>query len=442
MKKLRTTLYLIAAVLVLFQIKSSAQGRFGKDSAECVNSLNFYQDFLQQGSMEDAYSNWKQAMQYCPPKVSQNLYINGRKILLHRINNHKGSVEEREAMIDSLLQLADKRASLFPKNAKRAQEGKLSDVMVFYGQNPEKTEMIFKYLDSYATDFGAEADHQLVVNAMIKATELLNVQKLTEEDVMNLYSKYNNIFEARRAANPTDASIDEAETMLQNAFIKSGIATCENLVKVFTPRFEQNQEDTALLNTISSLLHFNKCVDTELFAKVVAQKYKLAPTAGAAFFLYTVFNEKGDEETALNYLKEATNVATGVDKGTYLYALATIHFRNHSYGQAVSVAKQAAELNPKYAGKAELLIGTIWAAASCGGDEIAKRAKFWVATDYMQRAKAKDPSLTEECNKNIATYSRYFPTAQDAFMYDLTDGKGYSISCNGMSASTTVRTQK
>ena len=302
--------------------------------------------------------------------------------------------------------------------------------------------MIFKYLDSYATDFGTEADHQFVVNAMIKATELFAVQKLTEEDIMSLYSKYNNIFEARRAANPTDESIDEAEAMLQNAFIKSGVATCDNLVKVFTPRYEQNQEDTALLNTISYLLNSNNCIDTDLFQKVVAQKYKLSPTAGAAYYLYTLFNEKGDEATALKYLKEAANVATGVDKGVYLYYLATIHYRNRSYGEAVAMAKQASELNPKYAGKAELLIGTIWASASCGGDEIAKRAKFWVATDYMQRAKAKDPSLTEECNKNIAIYSRYFPTAQDAFMYDLTDGKGYSISCSGMSASTTVRTQK
>ncbi|MBQ1747975.1 MAG: hypothetical protein II041_04735 [Bacteroidales bacterium] len=89
-----------------------------------------------------------------------------------------------------------------------------------------------------------------------------------------------------------------------------------------------------------------------------------------------------------------------------------------------------------------MLIGTIWAASPCGGDEIAKRAKFWVATDYMQRAKAKDPSLADECNRNIARYSAYFPKAEDAFMYDIVNGQSYSVSCNGMSASTTVRTIK
>ena len=441
MKKLRFALYLLAAALFLVPGETSAQGRFGKDSAECVNNLNFYQDYLRQGNMEEAYSYWKDAMKFCPPRVSQNLYINGRKILLHRLSKTTDATA-RAGIMDSILNLAETRASLFAKNAKKAKEGRLSDIMVFYGQDPQKAKMIFDNLDAYATEFGAEADHELVVNAMIKATELFTAGQKTEEDIMNLYSKYNDIFEARRAAMPGDTTIDAAEAMLQNAFINSGVATCENLIKVFTPRFEQNQEDMAQLKVISSLLNSNECTESDLFSKVVAQMYKLEPSAGTAYYLYRFFNSKGDKSTALDYLKEATNVAEGVDKGTYLYELATIQYSNHQYGAAVSTARQAADLNPKYAGKAEMLIGTIWAATPCAGDEIAKRAKFWVATDYMQRAKAKDPSLANECDRNIARYRNYFPTAQDAFMYDLTDGKGYSVSCGGMSASTTVRTLK
>ena len=441
MKKLRFALYLLAAALFLLPGEITAQGRFGKDSAECVNNLNFYADFLRQGNMDEAYSYWKEAMKFCPAKVSQNLYINGRKILLSRLNK-TADVADRDKIIDSILILAETRAQLFPKNAKKAKEGRLSDLMVFYGQNPDKANTIFNNLDAYVTEFGPEADHEIIVNSMIKATELFAAGQKSEEDIMNLYSKYNDIFEARRAAMPEDTTIDAAEAMLQNAFINSGVATCDNLIKVFTPRFEQNQDDMAMLKTISGLLNSNECTESDLFSKVVAQMYKLEPSAGTAYYLYRFFNSKGDKSTALNYLKEATNVATGVDKGTYLYELATIHYSNHQYGAAVSTARQAAELNPKYAGKAEMLIGTIWAATPCAGDEIAKRAKFWVATDYMQRAKAKDPSLAGEADRNIARYRNYFPTAQDAFMYDLTDGKGYSISCGGMSASTTVRTLK
>ena len=333
MKKLRFALYLLAAALFLVPGETSAQGRFGKDSAECVNNLNFYQDYLRQGNMEEAYSYWKDAMKFCPPRVSQNLYINGRKILLHRLSKTTDAAA-RAGIMDSILNLAETRASLFAKNAKKAKEGRLSDIMVFYGQDPQKAKMIFDNLDAYATEFGAEADHELVVNAMIKATELFTAGQKTEEDIMNLYSKYNDIFEARRAAMPGDTTIDAAEAMLQNAFINSGVATCENLIKVFTPRFEQNQEDMAQLKVISSLLNSNECTESDLFSKVVAQMYKLEPSAGTAYYLYRFFNSKGDKSTALDYLKEATNVAEGVDKGNYLYELATIQYSNHQYGAA------------------------------------------------------------------------------------------------------------
>ena len=58
----------------------------------------------------------------------------------------------------------------------------------------------------------------------------------------------------------------------------------------------------------------------------------------------------------------------------------------------------------------------------------------------MQKAKNADPSLAEEANRMIGQFSRYYPSTQDAFMYDLSNGQGYTVSCGGFSASTTVRT--
>ncbi len=89
-----------------------------------------------------------------------------------------------------------------------------------------------------------------------------------------------------------------------------------------------------------------------------------------------------------------------------------------------------------------MIIGQIWAASNSSGNEMEKRAKFWVATDCMQRAKNLDESLAEEANKNIARYRAYFPKTADAFMFDLTDGKSFTVSCSGMTATTTVRTNK
>ena len=60
----------------------------------------------------------------------------------------------------------------------------------------------------------------------------------------------------------------------------------------------------------------------------------------------------------------------------------------------------------------------------------------------MLKAKNADPSMAEEVDKQIATYRQYYPLQSDAFMYDIVDGDRFQINCNGMSESTTVRTQK
>jgi hypothetical protein len=94
------------------------------------------------------------------------------------------------------------------------------------------------------------------------------------------------------------------------------------------------------------------------------------------------------------------------------------------------------------AGKAYMLMGTIWGSTVCQGNEIERRAPYWVAVDFMTKAKNADPALEEEANNHIRQYAAYYPQTAEAFMYDITDGQSYTVSCGGMRAVTTVRTQK
>ena len=93
-------------------------------------------------------------------------------------------------------------------------------------------------------------------------------------------------------------------------------------------------------------------------------------------------------------------------------------------------------------GAAYYLLGATWGAARGTGNGVESRAKCWVAVDYLQKAKAADASLTEDCNKLISAYSVYYPQKAEAFMYDVVDGQSYTVNCGGMRATTTVRTQK
>ena len=442
MKKLRIILSLMAGALLIMPGQMSAQGRFGSDSVNCVKYLNFYRDSYKQGNMKEAVPLWKKAYKTCPPTASQNMFIEGQKILKYCIDTYKGDAAGRDKLIDTLFMLNDVRAQYYPKNAYRAHENKVMDMINYYGKDPKRSKQIYDASMDVIKEGGINAFSSLIVNTMIKAGDLYKTKELTDEQVMNTYSVLNDVLDAKITANPADTTLKNEQIALQNAFVSSGVATCDNLIKVFTPRFNENKEDTMLVKVIVKLLSDNECTDSELFINAVSQLYKLSPSANSAYYLYILYNKKGNEEKASFYLKEAANNESGKKKGDYMFELANYYYRNHAYGAAVSTVRNAAEYNGALAGKADLLIGNVWAAIGCGGDEMAQRAKFWVATDYMIRAKQKDPSLTSEADRNISKYRQYFPKTADAFMYDLTDGKSYSVSCGGMSATTTVRTNK
>lgn len=96
---------------------------------------------------------------------------------------------------------------------------------------------------------------------------------------------------------------------------------------------------------------------------------------------------------------------------------------------------------PDLASDIYLHMSLIWSDLPCKGNEIERRAKYWVAVDYAIKAKSASAKCVDDCDKLIQSYQAYFPNAAEAFMYDIIDGQSYTISCNGLRAVTTVRTK-
>ena len=160
--------------------------------------------------------------------------------------------------------------------------------------------------------------------------------------------------------------------------------------------------------------------------------------------LYKLHSSRGEFDNALKYMEQAiaSEESDADTDANYYYELAAFSFKNGNNVKAIEAANKAIETAEVVDGKAYMLIGTIWGGIVCPGNEIEQRAKYWVATDYMNKAKNADPSLTEDCNSYISQYRVYYPQTAEAFMYDVTDGQTYNVSCGGMRAVTTVRTQK
>lgn len=433
-------LVVMAAAMLLGSVSAFSQGRFGPDSANCVNSLNFYRDYLKQGSYKDAAPLWKKAMETCPAKVSQNMYIEGARILRYLIQNETDPAR-KQRLVDSLMMVADRRAELYPKYRLKALEGKVLDMINYLAEDDKS---VYDENAKVIEMSGNNVNPDLIVMQMNRAQALYKSGKMTDEEVLNTYSSLSPKLDAIVKANPTEDNKVRQATF-ENAFVVSGVANCDNLVKVFTPRFETNSSDVTLVKSIAGLLSSNDCVDTELFLNSVVKLHELEPSFSSARLLYKLHSSKDQNEEAVKYLQQAidSDESGDADDADMLLEMATFQFKKmNQYGKAVQTAKAAIEKNEAVTGKANLLIGTIWYQVKCGGNEIEQRAKFWVATDYLQRAKNADPALAADADELLRNCRVYFPTTEDAFMYDLTDGQSFTISCGGMSATTTVRTNK
>jgi hypothetical protein len=115
--------------------------------------------------------------------------------------------------------------------------------------------------------------------------------------------------------------------------------------------------------------------------------------------------------------------------------------REGKHAAAYEKCQELLGIYPDLAGDIYLYMSLIWSVLPCKGNEIERRAKYWVAVDCVNKAKSASNQLTEDYDKLIQIYRQNFPSAADAFMYDIIDGQSYTISCNGLRAVTTVRTK-
>lgn len=433
---------LVVALVLGISVSANAQGKYGKDSAECVSHLNFYKDYLKQGNLDEAAAQWRGALKYCPPTASQNFYIDGRKIYKSLIAKNARNAELKQSLVDTVMLIHKMRMTSFPKSKRASTENIAYDMIAYYSATaPEK---VLAAIEDVVAITGPKTKVALLVSYMDNAAEMFKKNNIEGEKVLKAYTEYSAIIDGQLKTDPSAAN-KEARAAFENAFVTSGVATCDNLIAVFAPRYEADPTNVEVVKPIVSLLGSDSvCVNSDLFLKAVTSLHQLEPSHTSSYFLYKLHASKGNVEEAVKFMDEAiaSEESDTMKDAELLFELAAYNFKTGNHAKAVSAARASVEKDASFGGKANLLIANIWAGQRCTANDMDNRAKYWVAVDYLNKAKAADESLAEEANKLISTYRQYFPKTEDAFMYDLTDGKSYSISCGGLNATTTVRTIK
>ena len=442
MKKIRFVL----VVLVTFTMIASqafaqkSNKKYGEDSVSCITHFSLYREFYKQKNFEDALPHWRWVFNNCP-LVSQNIYIDGAKMIGVKINESKTQAN-RDAYIDTLMMVFESRIKNFG-DSPTSREGMVMGRQGVELENyrPSDTMRVYQYLRRSVESEGINSEAIIVTRYFINVRNQVANKRFPVDTIAEVYDRLSDLVDQKLELVKGDAEEVtkwvEVRSLLENLF--EPYATCDEIDRIYSRKFSKTPNDTTLLKKITRLLDKKDCTDRELFFQATENLHKAKPTGQSAYLMGKLYLIKGDITKAESYLTEAIPNLDDPLKAKSCYYLAKISYDQKRYSEARSYALKSLAINPND-GKCYILIGNMYAssAAACGSDEIGERAGYWAAVDKFIKARNVDPSVADEANKSIATYSGYFPTRERLFFNDVKEGSSYNVGC-WISETTTVR---
>jgi len=430
--------FTVSAIFLTMAIMPSAmaqRGKFGatpQDSVICVQNLNFIKDEMNSKNYDVAYKMFTEIIRICP-SASQNTYLYGITLMKNFANNTEDQVQQQK-YVDTILMLYDKRHELFGKPSKGETAFRKANELTEY--RPNSHSEILKEYEIAAQENYKSADSYV---QMMQQVKIMYEKKQLDGDATIAY--YENIIKemGKHASEEHEANRKTVEALF---LAMPELNSCENLIAMYTPKFQADPDNLDLIRAIRYRLSTTEgCRETELFENVVEAGYRLEPNAESAFQLAQLFTIRGDKEKALSYMNQAIEQEKDpLQKAKYMLPVANIHYQDGRISQAMTLLRQIISLNPN-SGEAYMMLANCTARfassnASCpfGGREV-----YWIAADLMQKAKNVDPSLSSNVNSAIYQYSKAFPTYQEIFLNEYTEGQSYNVNCNGVSGTTTIR---
>lgn len=452
MRKITLMLALVSVLaLGVKDVKAQRFGNTAQDSVECLMNNSLYKEYYKQKAYKDAYEPWKKVLEICP-KYHVNTYKQGYNIL---VNLYKTATPaEKETYFNDMLNMFDKWGEFdgetWNATARKAEwyeQCKPNEKEKVYNLYKQAKEMAdannalldqvycVKYLKAtivYFSSINASseqwADMFDVYDYASDAMEKSLTNSSNELDEATQKNDQKSMTKLQKEVDDTRNNINALETLIEP------FASCDKIVPIYQDRFKANPNDLTLLKKITTNMERKGCTSEELFLQATENLHKLEPTPKTASLMGQMLMGKGQYTEAVKYLEEAEKTSTDVSvKTKSALALANALTKTKNYTSAREAARRAVTYDKSYAGKASVLIASMYLAT--GGRE----AK-WAAYDEAARAKNLDPSVATDAQKVMNAARAHFPSKQDIFF----EGKsvGASVGVGGwIGGSTTIKTR-
>ncbi|MEN8224968.1 MAG: hypothetical protein ABFS05_06360 [Bacteroidota bacterium] len=431
------TFALIAGISIKSEISAQAVKKYGEtpeDSVECIMNLSLYTEFYKQwkgsgyknASVLDVRGPWRQVFQKCPA-ARLGTYVDGVKMFTYFIKNEKEEVK-KSALIDTLMMIYDQRIKYFGKEGfVLGRKG-----VDLYALRTKDYEQAYGILSKSVEIEGNSSYPDVLVFFMRSTKKMIDEGKTSEDIIFDNYEVSSKIIEANLEKHKDNAKkLSNWENVRGNIdLIFEPFATCEAIIKIYTPKFQENPEDLKMLKKLTKLLDRKKCTDDKLYFDATVGLYNLEPSPESAFLIGKMMMNNQEYAKAIDYLKEGEKLEDSDDRANCFLYIAECYRTLKNYSSARSYALKSIAERPND-GNPYIMIGDMYASSSnsCGSNDLEKKAVYWVAVDKYYKAKQVDPESAEVANDRIRSYSIYFPPKEDIFFHNLNEGEEYIVEC-------------
>jgi hypothetical protein len=396
--------------------------RFGKgaDSIACLRNTSLYREYVKQKNYGDAVKFWRRAFRDCPLS-SKNLYLDGVRIY-KEFQEKELDGSKREAYIDTILMIYDQRVKYDFGSEPFVNQYKGLDLLAMRSDNTEALKDVYSFFKVSIKGLGKKTIKPVFQNFLKVGVSLYNQGEL---DAVVLIEDYLYTLDILESDNEQKL-IDE----INDQMIGSGAVSCDQIIEIYTPKFEANPDDLKLMVTITNFLDKLNCRDSELYYKALSKRHSLDASPESAFMLGQLAHKKELYDDALKYLQEAIEKETDNMKKSAMYLqLAHATNKKGNKAEARSLAYKSIEMDPG-TGEPYMFIASLYAesGSECSGLTL-PNAIYWAAIDKFVKAKSVDPSVADKANQSIEIYSKYYPNKEEAFFHGVKEGDKYYVEC-------------
>lgn len=436
-------------LLATLVLSAGAISAMAQDEA-CIPNSSVAREAVKAGNFKDAYEPWKMVIETCPT-LRYYTFTDGFLILKNFLDTNKDrNSADYQKYFTELMDLHDKRIKFIPeflaKNVKVpvSVEGALGAKALDYIQyspSPDVNQAYDWFKQSVDAD-KADASANVLHFFLAMSAQRMQANPANKEQFIQDYLTATQYADQALATETKPSAKKAMETVRSNMdaqFINSGAATCESLEEIYAPKVEAEKTNLAALKEIIKVMAMMGCRENESYLQASLYAYQIEPSADAAQGCAVMAFKKGDIDGSVKYFDEAIEQETDNNKKAEIaFKTANVLASAKRLSAARNYANKAIQFNPNY-GAPYMLIASLYAGNYKWTDEMAlNKCTFFLAIDKLQRAKSVDPTVAEEANKLISSYSAYTPEAKDLFMLGYKTGDRVNIG-GWIGESTTIR---